>query len=94
MRYLLLIVVLLLTGCICLNPAHKKTAPPIANTNRVIDSLNSTKDNLAKAGESNTIVGEKIDKALTLAERLEILLQQIEKDKLTSDAKKIKDPIK
>jgi len=94
MRYLLLIAIPLLTGCICLNPAHKKSAPPIANTNRVIDSLNSAKDNLAKAGESNTIVGEKIDKALTLAERLEILLQQIDKDKLVSDAKKIKDPIK
>ena len=94
MRYLLLIVVPLLTGCICLNPAHKKIGPPIANTGRVIDSLNSTKDNLAKAGESNTIVDEKIYKALTLAERLEVLLQQIDKDKLASDAKKIKDPIK
>jgi len=93
MRYLLLIIAPLLTGCICLNPAHKKTAPPIANTGRVIESLNSTKDNLAKAGESNTIVGEKIDKALTLAERLEILLQQIETEKQSADAKKVKDPI-
>jgi hypothetical protein len=94
MRYLLLIIAPLLTGCICLNPAHKKIGPPIANTGRVIESLNSTKDNLAKAGESNTIVGEKIDKALTLAERLEILLQQIETEKQSADAKKVKDPIK
>jgi len=93
MRYLLLIIAPLLTGCICLNPAHKKVAPPIANTNRVIDSLNNTKDNLSKAGESNTIVSEKIDKALTLAERLEILLQQIETEKQSADAKKVKDPI-
>ena len=90
MRYLLLIIVPLLTGCICLNPEHKKTAPPVANTNEVINSLEKTKTELEKAGESNSIVGEKVDKALTLAERLEKLLEQIEQ----SESKIVKEPIK
>lgn len=76
MRYLFLS--LLLTGCVCLDPNHKKSGPPIANTGEVIESLEKTKTELDKAGESNTIVGDKVDKALTLAERLEKLLQQIE----------------
>lgn len=91
MKYLLL-TVLFLTGCVCLNPDHKKSAPPIANTNKIINSLEDTKNELTKAGDSNTIVGEKVDKALTLAERLEKLLQQIEEEKNTADAKEIKKP--
>lgn len=79
-----------LSGCVCLNPEHKKSAPPIANTNQVIDALEETKNELTKAGDSNTIVGEKVDKALSLAERLEKLLQQIEEEKQTSDSKTIK----
>jgi len=89
MRYLLIFSVFL-TGCICLNPEHKKSAPPIANTGEVIQSLEKTKDELDRAGDSNTIVGEKVDKALTLAERLEKLLEQIEQ----SESKTVKDPIK
>lgn len=87
-----LIALTFVSGCVCLNPEHKKTAPPIANTNRVIDSLEQTKDDLTKAGDSNTIVGEKVDKALTLAERLEKLLKQIEEEKQASEAKEIKKP--
>jgi hypothetical protein len=89
MRYLLIFSVFL-TGCICLNPDHKKSAPPIANTGEVISSLEKTKIELEKAGESNTLVGEKVDKALTLAERLEKLLEQIGQ----SESKIVKDPIK
>lgn len=89
MRYLLILSVFL-TGCICLNPDHKKSAPPIANTGEVINSLEKTKTELEKAGDSNTIVGEKVDKALTLAERLEKLLEQIEQ----SESKTVKEPIK
>lgn len=89
MRYILILSIFL-TGCVCLNPEHKKSAPPIANTGEVIDSLEKTKTELEKAGESNTIVGEKVEKALTLAERLEKLLEQIEQ----SESKTIKDPIK
>lgn len=81
-----------LTGCVCLNPDHKKAAPPIANTNQVIDALEETKNELTKAGDSNTIVGEKVERALTLAERLEKLLQQIEEEKQSADSKTIKNP--
>jgi len=90
MKYYLFLLIPLLTGCVCLNPDHKKSAPPIANTGEVISSLEKTKTELEKAGESNTIVGEKVDKALTLAERLEKLLEQIEQ----SETKKIKEPIR
>ena len=89
MRYLL-ILSMFLTGCVCLNPDHKKSAPPIANTGEVINSLEKTKTELEKAGDSNTIVGEKVDKALTLAERLEKLLEQIQEE----NSKNVKEPIK
>lgn len=85
------IVCLFVTGCVCLDPSHKKLAPPIANTEEVIQSLEKTKVELNKAGESNTIVGEKVDKALTLAERLEKLLGQIESE---SNTKFIKETLK
>jgi hypothetical protein len=90
MRYFLLIIIPFLTGCVCLNPEHKKAAPPIANTGEVISSLEKTKTELEKAGDSNTLVGEKVDKALTLAERLEKLLEQIEQ----SESKTVKETIK
>jgi hypothetical protein len=82
---------LFLGGCICLDPNHKKAGPPIANTGEVIQSLEKAKNELDKAGDSNTIVGEKVDKALTLAERLEKLLEQIEEE---SDFKTVKEPTK
>ena len=91
MKVLIAITCLFLGGCICLNPEHKKTAPPIANTGEVINSLQKTKNELDNAGNSNTIVGEKVDKALSLAERLEKLLNQIDED---SNSKNIKDPVK
>jgi redox-regulated HSP33 family molecular chaperone len=90
MKYLLILSVFI-TGCVCLNPAHKQPAPPIANTGEVIQSLEKTQEELVKAGESNTIVGDKVETALSLAERLEKLLEQIEKE---SDSKLIKEPIK
>ncbi len=90
MKYCLFLLIPLLTSCICLNPAHKKSGPPIANTGEVISSLEKTKTELEKAGESNTLVGEKVDKALTLAERLEKLLEQIDQ----SESKTVKEPIK
>lgn len=54
--------------------------PPSVSTAQVIESLNDTKDVLSEAGEQNTSVAQKIDKALTLAERLDTLLEQIEKE--------------
>lgn len=89
MRYLLLLL-LFLSGCVCLNPAHKLSGPPIAKTEQVIDALEKTKTELQKAGESNTIVGDKVNKALSLAERLEKLLEQIDQ----SSYKTVKEPIK
>ena len=88
-KFTLIVSLLLFSGCVCLDPAHKKAGPPIAKTGEVIASLENTKSELDKAGESNTIVGEKVEKALSLAERLEKLLEQIEKD-----SKTVKEPIK
>jgi hypothetical protein len=80
MKVVIAILCLFLGGCVCLDPNHKKIAPPIANTGEVIQSLEKTKDELGKAGESNTAIGVKVENALTLAERLEKLLEQIEKE--------------
>jgi hypothetical protein len=80
MKVVIAILCLSLGGCVCLDPNHKKIAPPIANTGEVIQSLEKTKDELGKAGESNTAIGVKVENALTLAERLEKLLEQIEKE--------------
>jgi len=90
MKYIILLGAFFISGCVCLDPAHKQSAPPIANTGKVIDSLEQTKTELSEAGTSNTIVGEKVEKALTLAERLEKLLQQIEEEKQAADNKLIK----
>lgn len=89
MKYLLILSIFI-TGCVCLDPAHKKSAPPIANTGEVIKSLEDTKTELDKVGESSTIIGKKVNTALTLAEKLEKLLAQIEEE----NNKNIKDPIK
>ena len=89
MKYLLIFSIFI-TGCVCLDPAHKKSGPPIAKTEEVIESLEKTKTELDKAGESNTIVGEKVGAALTLAEKLEKLLEQID----VENNKNLKEPIK
>jgi len=82
MRYFLLIIIAIIlamgTGCASLK--KKQTPPPSVSTAQVVESLEETKSELAKAGESNTKVAANIEKALTLAERLEKLLEQIEKE--------------
>jgi hypothetical protein len=76
MKIILILALLFCAGC-----ATKQLPPaPTVSTAQVIESLNDTKDVLDQAGESNTIVGQKIDKALTLAERLDALLKQIEEE--------------
>jgi hypothetical protein len=70
---------MLLTGCVCLNPDHKNSNAPTVETGKVIADLKDTKEELVKAGEANTQVGKSVDKALTLAERLDAILEQIEK---------------
>ena len=80
MKYILIIALLFtVTGCESLK--NKKNAPPpTVATTRVIDSLTETKKDLVKAGESNTKVAKNVETALTLAQRLEVLLEQIEQE--------------
>lgn len=74
----LLFFLLFLTGCVCLDPAHKRPVPPQVSTERVIESLKQVREELNTAGQENDNVSVKIDKALTLAEKLDNLLAQIE----------------
>ena len=78
MKYLLIIILILGTGCV--NLKNKNMIPPSVSTAKVVESLEETKSELTKAGESNTKVAANIDKALSLAERLEKLLEEIEKE--------------
>lgn len=79
MKYLLLIIIMALgTGCASFK--KKDVPPPSVSTAQVVESLEGTKSELAKAGERNTKVAANIDKALSLAERLEKLLEEIEKE--------------
>lgn len=80
MKFLLPIFSVILTGCICLNPDHKRNAPPTVSTDKVIVNLKETKEELIKAGEANTEVGKSVDKALTLAEKLDKILEEIEQN--------------
>jgi hypothetical protein len=77
MKYFLIIILAFGTGCASLK--NKDVPPPSVSTAKVVESLEETKSELAKAGESNTKVAANIDKALSLAERLEKLLEEIEK---------------
>jgi hypothetical protein len=79
MRYFLLIIILGLSTS-CAHLKKKGVPPPSVSTAQVVESLEDTKSELAKAGESNTKVAANIDKALSLAERLEKLLEEIEKE--------------
>ena len=76
MKYIPLLALLLCVGCQTVKP----TPPPSVSTAQVISSLNDTKEVLKDAGDQNTVVAQKIDKALTLAERLDALLKQIEEE--------------
>jgi hypothetical protein len=78
MKYLLILSIFI-TGCVCLNPDHKKGTPPTVQTEKVISNLKDTKEELVKAGEANTEVGKSVNKALTLAERLDDILEEIER---------------
>lgn len=73
------LIFLFTTGCVCLDPNHKQSNAPTVETGRVIADLKDTKDELVKAGEANTEVGKSVDKALTLAQRLDQILEELEK---------------
>lgn len=76
MKYIILLTLLFSIGC----ATKPVTSPPSVSTAQVIESLTDTKETLKEAGEQNTVVAQKIDRALTLAERLDALLEQIEKE--------------
>ena len=76
MKHILLLALILSAGC----ATTKQTPPPSVSTAQVIVSLTETKETLKEAGDQNTVVAQKIDKALTLAEKLDALLEQIEKE--------------
>lgn len=77
MKLFLPLALLLCAGCAATKPM---APPPSVSTAQVIESLSDTKEVLAEAGEQNTLVAQKIDRALNLAERLDVLLVQIEKE--------------
>jgi len=79
MKYFSLIIILDFATS-CANLKKRGVQPPSVSTAQVVTSLEETKSELAQAGESNTKVAANIDKALSLAERLEKLLEEIEKD--------------
>jgi uncharacterized protein YcfL len=81
-----------LIGCASLK--RKEPVPPSVSTVQVIQSLNETKNELNEAGVANSKVAANIDKALTLAEKLETLLAQIEKEQAILANKNIIKPIK
>lgn len=83
---------LLLVGCTAIE--KKKQTPPSVSTGQVIQSLNDTKTELEQAGQANTKVAANIDKALTLAQRLDALLEKIEQEQNASSDKNIVKTIK
>jgi hypothetical protein len=91
MRTYFLVLLLVLSGCT--TSVKKETPVPIASTIKVIGSLNEAKLELEDAGKENTKVAINIDKALTLAERLNILLETIEKEQKKLEDKIVLTPI-
>lgn len=76
---ILLAISLLISGCVCLNPNHRQINPPSVDTSKVVENLKDTKEELIRAGEANTEVSKSVDKALTLAQKLDAILEEIEK---------------
>jgi uncharacterized protein YcfL len=93
MKLFLVLSLFLTVGCSSLQK-KKETLPPTVSTGQVIQSLNDTKSELVQAGEANTKVAQNIEKALTLAERLDALLEQIEKEQAQLANKNVIKPIK
>lgn len=93
MKLFLILSLVFVTGCSSLQK-KKPVVPPSVSTSQVIESLNETKTELEEAGESNTKVAANIEKALTLAERLDALLNQIEKEQVKLNNKNVITPEK
>jgi hypothetical protein len=73
-------------GCKTKNP---DIDPPNISTIGVIKKLEDTQSELEKIGLDNSKMGLNIEKALTLAERLKILLDKIEKEQQTYQDKMV-----
>jgi PBP1b-binding outer membrane lipoprotein LpoB len=86
--YLLIICLLFVGGC----ATKQTTPPPSVSTAQVIQSLTDAKTDLKEAGDQNTAVAQKIDRALTLAERLDTLLAQIEQEAQATANKNVINP--
>lgn len=93
MKFIIIATLFFTVGCSSLQK-KKETIPPSVSTGQVIKSLNDTKSELVLAGDVNTKVAKNIEKALTLAERLDILLEQIEKEQTKLANKNLIKPIK
>tara|TARA_R110000868_G_scaffold103681_13_gene285377 strand:+ start:152 stop:439 length:288 start_codon:yes stop_codon:yes gene_type:complete len=91
--FLILLASTLLTGC-ALFQQKKPVPPPSVSTGMVIDSLTNTKLELQQAGDANTKVSLSINKALSLAERLDLLLAQIEREQQAQANKNVIKPLK
>jgi len=86
MKYFLLPALLLCSGCVCFNSAHKdllrdrSDKPPTANTGGVKEQLDGTKGDLSKIGESSQGISKSVDKAQNLTERIDEILEELDKE--------------
>lgn len=78
MKYNFFLIGIIFILCSCKTAPKKQDLVPSVSTTQVIQKLNDTKQGLQEAGLDNTKIGLNIDKALTLAERLSLLLDKIE----------------
>lgn len=86
MKYFLLPTLLLCSGCVCFNSAHKdllrdrSDKPPITDTGKVKEQIDGTKNDLYKVGESSQGISKSVDKAQNLTERVDKILEELDKE--------------
>jgi hypothetical protein len=78
MKILLLLICLLFFGC--KTTRQEIIVPPSVNTGLLKESLIDTKINLIEAGELNNNISIQLDKAYTLAEQIDMILEKIERE--------------
>jgi hypothetical protein len=82
MRPFLLLAVLTCSGCVCLDPTHKNlppTIPPAVTTDGVKGRISETKSEITKAGEASQGINRSANKAQSLAERVDKILEELDK---------------
>jgi hypothetical protein len=79
MKIIAILCLVFFTGCAVFKK-EKPVEPPRVGTAAVIQSLEDAKTELAEAGMSSRAVEKKIDAAIELSERLEKILEGLEKD--------------